>query len=215
MQQIMGTEQQLMEKMEAELKRILNNNFILAADEKGIKRYEQLLGLYPVPEDTLETRRAKVLNRWNNFIPYTWRVLIRRMEVICGDAYKLIPDFNNYQLAIRVWLEGCGQAEMLDHMLACVMPANMLLDSKNEITAEADTTVYTSAWVTDCEVQETMDYYRDSFGKETTAFICGTAINAEITDGSDACGVSGQKIDGTAGFGGGIVEYETFEAVQP
>ena len=42
---------------------VLYNEFIMTADEYGISRYEKMLDLYPAKEDTLESRRAKVLIR--------------------------------------------------------------------------------------------------------------------------------------------------------
>lgn len=214
MQEIMGTEQQFIKSLEVTIVQILNNNFILTADIQGIKKYEQLLGICSVPEDTLETRRRKVLSRWNNFVPYTWRVLLQRMEFICGNNYKLLPDFKHYQLGIRVWLEICGQADALDHLLRCMIPANILLDSKNEIAAETDTTFYTSAWVTDCEVQEMMDYYHGNLEKESLIFPAGGTVEAEILESSDVAGVIDGKIEGISGFGGAVIEYTEFETIQ-
>lgn len=212
MQQITGAEQPLLETLENTLGQTLDNNFILTCNETGIRKFEQLLGLYPVPEDTLETRRMKVLNRWNNFVPYTWRVLTKRMELICDDNYKLTPDFNDYKLGIKVWLEGCGQADALDHLLKCVMPANILLNSKNEIPAEAETVIYAVSYVTDCEVQEMMDYYHDEYEKKGGSFIAGGTVEVTLTESSDVSGMQKQDINGTAGFGGGTVEYMEFEA---
>lgn len=220
MQEIMGTEQQFLEPLEVTMMEVLNNNFILTANEQGIRKYEKLLNIKPVPEDTLETRRMKVLSRWNNFVPYTWRVLIKRMDFVCGNHYKLLPDFNNYQLGIRVWLEGCGQADALDHLLRCMMPANILLDSRNEIPAETDTTIYAVAWTTDCEVQEMMDYYHDDFYKKDKIFASGGTVEAEMLETSDA--VMNEKFDGNiegilegmGGFGGAVIEYTQFETVQ-
>lgn len=214
MQEIMGTEQRLMEPLEITMMEILDNNFILTANEWGIKKYEKFLNIKPVPEDTLETRRMKVLSRWNNFVPYTWRVLIKRMKFICRNDYKLLPDFNHYKLGIRVWLEECGKADALDHLLRCMMPANILLDSKNEIPAETDTTIYTAAWTTDCEVEELMDYYHDKFCKNDTIFMAGGTVEAEVLDHSDAVGIMNGALNGIGGFGGAIIEYTQFETVQ-
>lgn len=220
MQEIMGTEQQFLEPLEVTMRELLDNNFILTANERGIRKYEKLLNIKPVPEDTLETRRMKVLSRWNNFVPYTWRVLIKRMDFVCGNHYKLLPDFHHYQLGIRVWLEGCGQADALDHLLRCMMPANILLDSRNEIPAETDTTIYAVAWTTDCEVEELMDYYHDDFYKEDKIFASGGTVEAEMLETSDA--VMNEKFDGNiegilegmGGFGGAVIEYTQFETVQ-
>ena len=55
---------------------ILYNCFIATADANGIARYEKILGIYPSPEDTLESRRSRVQVQRTNLIPYTLRSLI-------------------------------------------------------------------------------------------------------------------------------------------
>ena len=37
--------------------RALKNEFIATADEYGISRFEKILGIYPLKEDSLESRR--------------------------------------------------------------------------------------------------------------------------------------------------------------
>ena len=58
---------------------VLDNEYITTADEKGIKRFEKLLGILPEEDDTLESRRAKVLVLWFVSLPYTMRMLIKRL----------------------------------------------------------------------------------------------------------------------------------------
>lgn len=61
-----------------QVERTLNNMFIETADEYGIKRFEDMMGIYPEAGASLETRRFNVLVKWN--VKY----LIRRKSFITG-----------------------------------------------------------------------------------------------------------------------------------
>ena len=64
--------------------RVLDGSFILTADEYGIGRFEKLTGILPDPESDLEARRSAVMVKWLSKLPYTYRMLLKQLEVICG-----------------------------------------------------------------------------------------------------------------------------------
>ena len=63
--------------------KVLYNHFISTADEYGISRFETILGIYPSEEDTVESRRSRIQSKWFDKIPYTWRVLLQKLTVLC------------------------------------------------------------------------------------------------------------------------------------
>ena len=93
--------------------RVLYNHFISTADEYGISRFETILGIYPSEEDTLESRRSRVQSKWFDKIPYTWRILLQSLTVLCGDNdFLLTHNFEEgYMLTIQTNLELYGQVE--------------------------------------------------------------------------------------------------------
>lgn len=60
-----------------QIERTLNNMFIETADEYGIKRFEDMMGIYPEAGASLETRRFNVLVKWNDKVPYTEREIYK------------------------------------------------------------------------------------------------------------------------------------------
>ena len=42
----------------------LKNEFIATADEYGISRFEKMLGIFPMPGESTETRRQRVQLKW-------------------------------------------------------------------------------------------------------------------------------------------------------
>ena len=126
--------------------RVLYNEFIATADEYGISRFEKILGILPYKEDTLESRRSRVLTRWFNEIPYTMKVLIARLISICGDNnFTVTPDFEHYTLILNVELEMFGQVDELERLLDTMMPCNMIVISTNEISHEINGSAFLGA----------------------------------------------------------------------
>lgn len=117
---------------------IKDNQFILTADEVGIEKFEALLKIYPTAEDTIEYRRQRVLFYWNDVIPYTYKVLIERLNILCGDtiSYTIEPKFNDYELDIQFETQDIlsSQAQDVDYILTYMIPANILI--KSEISKE-------------------------------------------------------------------------------
>lgn len=106
-----------------------NNQFILSADEQGIEKFETMLEIAALDDDSLENRRFRVLSRWNNAIPYTEQVLRNRMDTLCGaDGYSLEIQNQEYRIKIRVALKSKKNYKMVEEMLKETVPANMVLD---------------------------------------------------------------------------------------
>ena len=144
MQQIMNAEQPDVQVLEDETEKIKNNQFILTCDEVGISRYEELLNIVPNPNDTLEARISRVLTRWNDSLPYTLRGLDDKLKTMCGEGnYQILPNFNDYELELVVYLPLSGQVSELDYMLSYMIPANIHWMCKNimphQMTADVKT----------------------------------------------------------------------------
>ncbi|MCB6265543.1 YmfQ family protein [Longicatena sp. 210702-DFI.1.36] len=140
---IMNSEQPEIQKLEDETEIIKNNQFILSCDIDGIARFENLLGITPKPDDTLDARKSRVITRWNNSIPYTYKGLKEKLNVMCGEGnYLLIPSFNEYGLEIVVSLPLSGQADELDYMLSYMIPANIVVTSRNNMVRTMTGTVH-------------------------------------------------------------------------
>lgn len=140
---IMNSEQPEIQKLEDETEIIKNNQFILSCDIDGIARFENLLGITPKPDDTLDARKSRVITRWNDSIPYTYKGLKEKLNVMCGEGnYLLIPSFNEYGLEIVVSLPLSGQADELDYMLSYMIPANIVVTSRNSMVRTMTGTVH-------------------------------------------------------------------------
>lgn len=166
-------------------KKVLYNEFIETADEYGISRFENLLKILPSKEDTLESRRSRVRVRWFSFLPYTWRVFIKKLITLCGENnFTATKKFEFYQIDLEVNLELFGQVDELEHLIETVIPCNMIVTANNKILCPANGVAFVAGGVS------TIDFYT-------------------ITDENSAI----TAINGTGLHGGGIVYMESITII--
>lgn len=126
--------------------RILYNEFIGTADEYGIRRYEQLLKIYPSKEDTLESRRDRIMARWMKSLPYTQKMMIEKLISICGENnFIIIKKYDEYRIEIEISAETYGQVEELENTIGAMIPVNIILVLQNKILCDIENTV-SAAW---------------------------------------------------------------------
>jgi hypothetical protein len=131
---------------------VLYNEFIMTADEYGISRYEKMLDLYPAKEDTLESRRAKVLIRWTASLPYTDRMFLEKLIAICGENnFVLTKQYDRYRIEVEVSLDLFGQLEELEKVVGIMIPCNMVIVIKNKLSYEVRNTAYTAGGISFAE----------------------------------------------------------------
>lgn len=114
---------------------VLDSSFIDRADEYGIKRFEKLLGILPDTESDLETRRSAVKIKWLSKLPYTYRMLLKQLGIICGDDFSVSKKFGeDYFLRVVTHLRDFGRTSEVKKLLDEMIPANMTADYYNSVT---------------------------------------------------------------------------------
>ena len=107
---------------------LLDNQFINSTNEKGIARYEALLGINGMQGYSLEERQIKVYTAWIDDIPYTFNTLKERIERLCGKGnFTLVVNNEANKVIITTHLEYQLQSEELERILDIILPANMVL----------------------------------------------------------------------------------------
>ncbi len=127
--EILNTENIEFQTIDDESETILDNQFIFTCSEVGIKRFEDMLGIKALDDDTLENRRFKVLSVWDNAVPYSIRALKEKLAVLCGEAgYTLNVYYDTYSIKVRIALKNMKNYVQAENMLRAVIPCNMLMD---------------------------------------------------------------------------------------
>lgn len=125
-QQIAKAEDIEFSKLEIHAKRCIGNQFILIANESGIARFETMLEITPSKSDSLEVRRARVLARWYNAMPYSLETLKKKIQTICEGKSPEIK-IKGYEIKVTIPIEP-GTDYMLpevQEMLEEFLPLNL------------------------------------------------------------------------------------------
>jgi len=127
-QKIAEIEDSLFEQLKREIESIVNDQFISTATEKGVARRERMLKISPFADDTLETRRFRVQGVWNDKLPYTYRVLLERLDSLCGpDGYVMELNAGEYSLNIKIELTKKRMFDEVVRITRQMVPANIVI----------------------------------------------------------------------------------------
>ena len=127
-QKISEIEDSLFEQLKQEIEGIVNDQFISTATEKGVARRERMLKISPFADDTLETRRFRVQGVWNDKLPYTYRVLLERLDSLCGpDGYVMELNAGEYSLNIKIELTRERMFDEIVKISRQMVPANIFV----------------------------------------------------------------------------------------
>lgn len=106
--------------------------FLVSLSEYGASRWEAILGLSVAPGDTLETRRQRILMKYLDQIPYTYRNLLKYLSTVSQD-FTVNLDNDSYELFIRIVLSGYDQRDALVAVLGRMVPANLVFKMQSQI----------------------------------------------------------------------------------
>lgn len=110
------------------IEEILDNQFIVTANEEGLSRYENMLSLDVPATDTIETRRFRLLTRYQEQVPYTYKVLIQLLDSLLGEGKYIIErDAADKTLTVKIELTVKGQFDAVEEMLERIVPQNVVL----------------------------------------------------------------------------------------
>ena len=123
---MMETEQFEIDHLNSETQNALADQFILELTEKGIKRWESMLGISPKDTDTLNERRFRILAKRNQNTPYTLRKLERVLTNLCGvDGYFIEVTPSNYHIVVKLAVGNHNNYSEVEDILNKMIPANM------------------------------------------------------------------------------------------
>jgi len=107
--------------------------YIITAEEYGLRRYERLLNITPLPGESFEARRNHILVRWNLQDLYTFRFLIGLLEMLTDGAFEVNTNFKEYEMEIIILSGDYSILQDLAYIKRHIIPANLVVTSRNEI----------------------------------------------------------------------------------
>lgn len=124
--QIAGAEQPEFEKAVQDVRNAPDDFFLVSLTDNGCSRWEAILGLVAAPGDTLEERRERILIKYLDQLPYTYRALLKYLSTV-SDDFTVRLDNDAYELFVRIVLNGYTQRDALIAVLGQMIPANLVL----------------------------------------------------------------------------------------
>lgn len=116
---------------------------ITTATEAGIKWREDYLKIVPADTDSLEARRARVLMRWYDKVPYTRRVIERKIAVLCGeDNYTFEYSKSTKVLTVEMMGVGWDVIHAVQDVLEELVSLMIVLDVKQVFISSVTSDMY-------------------------------------------------------------------------
>lgn len=142
-------EEDLLHDADEKMNTVRNNNFIQTADVVGIGKFEELFGIIPSPNDTLEFRRFRVLNRMAMKPPFTTPFLREKLNNLLPN-YTLTFDYNNYTMYVESYIENASYFDELNITLSIIKPCNIVIRYKplirKNLLINSETTFFNEFW---------------------------------------------------------------------
>lgn len=117
------------EKQEARLDAavsVLDNDiFLETMDETKTARWERMLNIAPQDTDTLADRRLRVQAKVMERMPFTYRVVLRKLYTLCPHGLMTSFRWADQDVTIRVPAESGNLRGDIAELLENVLPLNM------------------------------------------------------------------------------------------
>ena len=119
-------EQKIFEEFRTHLSQLVDKQWVLTSTEEGIAQYEEAFGIQSYPEDTLEFRRDRVINRLSAAPPYTYRHLLQRMSSFVGQQNYLVSVvYGDYEIVFIIRIGEKGKLDEFIKTMIDILPANL------------------------------------------------------------------------------------------
>ena len=137
-----------LDKLDETSEKVKDNNYIATCDEETIAYYEKLLGVTYRFGDTMEYRRARVLQKYNTIVPFSIEFLRDKLTELYGeDGYEMSVDSAACKLKIKVTSDRYGAIDLLYDLLWDVVPAHIQILANQQTTNRVPCRLYAAGAV--------------------------------------------------------------------
>lgn len=111
--------------LDASVNALFDDIFLETMDETKTVRWEKMLSIIPLDTDTLSERRFRIQTRVLERMPYTYRVILRKLQTLCPGGVDWTVDTGKQLIIVRVALASKNMRADVDELLDNVLPLNM------------------------------------------------------------------------------------------
>lgn len=112
-------------ELEQALERLDNNIFLDRMDAETCERWEKILEITAFDNDTLKDRRFRIKLKVLEKLPYSYRVIVKKLDNICQDGYVFVIDDKKLSAEVKLSLKSKKMITDVDKMLDNTIPLNM------------------------------------------------------------------------------------------
>lgn len=138
--ELMDTETEVVNELYQRIEDSLNDQFVVSASVNGIQRYERMLKIKPTAGEDIETRRNRILLRFQEQLPYTRIVLQRILDSVLGGAnHEFVVDSAEKTMFFALEMDAPGKdrlVQYVEELLERLTPQNLALTVAHRITSQ-------------------------------------------------------------------------------
>ena len=118
---------------------ILANFYIQTCDIPTLELHERLLGIVVYPDDELDFRRVRILQRYNENTPYTTIAFMAKLNIFIGaDSYAMEEIQEEPMFVLFLYSVSRGWLEEIHRMLKSWLPIHVGYEIKLPISIEVE-----------------------------------------------------------------------------
>ena len=127
-EQIANSEAEQFDQLADEINAVADNFYFQTMGESAIVQWERIFGIVPNPQsETLDFRRARLLNRISTKPPFTLTFLSQKLDELIGvGLWTINMDYANYTLYIESSAKNQAYAQEVAYTIGKIKPAHIV-----------------------------------------------------------------------------------------
>lgn len=198
-QAICGAEQKEFDRLGVSTGLTLDNFFPQSLTEEGLGQWEQALGIWADPQtETIEFRRARILNRLSTKPPFTLNFLRKKLDELIGPGkWEIYMDYPGYTLYVESSAKNQSYAVEVSYTVGRIKPAHIVYINAPFVSARLELTEETTA---------TKTSYNYKLGTWMLGQgPIGTVIRSEVVKMADIASLQEELLSRVAGYTSGEI----------
>lgn len=122
---IYETNDEQADELDEAIETLDDNIFLDDMHEDQIVRWENILKISPATDDSWDDRRFRVKTKVLERLPYSYRVIINKLETLVPDGLSVSIDNNRLHLDISLALRSVKMLADVEEMVEKMLPLNM------------------------------------------------------------------------------------------
>lgn len=144
----------ILDRLEENTYKIWNNLYIQTADEATVASFEKWFNIVSMPGETLEYRRARILQKYNTIVPFSIEFLRNRLTELYGNDYTLSVSSSSNTLIVSVTSSRYGAIDLLYDVLLDIVPAHIEIIANQQVDNYISGKVYAAGTVSSVYIQD-------------------------------------------------------------